>query len=394
MRGHITQRGKDPNSWTIVVSMGKDPATGKRLRHWEAFKGGSREAQKRLSELLHQRDTGMIARPGKTTVADYLNRWLHDYAKPNLSPRAYERYEGIVTGHLIPGIGLTKLGQLRSDHLQKLYAADLDAGLMARTVRYHHVVIHRALQLALKWGLVPRNVADGVDIPRARRPEIQTWNEEEVSAFLGAARRTPYYSLFHLALFTGMRRSELLALRWSDFDLLYCQVSVKRSLHHLDDGSYVYSQPKSAKSNRTIALSPSAILALKQHREREELDRAMVNQVLADDDLVFNALGKPLRPETISRAWVNLAKRAGLKPIRLHDARHTHASLMLKQGIHPKIVQERLGHSSIAITLDTYSHVAPGLQEAAAKRFDDAIASRYNDKAAQEIGLQNGSKSV
>lgn len=180
-----------------------------------------------------------------------------------------------------------------------------------------------------------------------------------------------------LALFTGMRRSELLALRWQDVDFTYGQVYVTRSLHHLKDGSYVFTQPKSVKSRRTIALPPSASLVLQAHREKREAEMTMMGTALRDDGLVFSTLeGKPLRPNTVTRAWVMLAASAGVKDIRLHDARHTHASLMLKQGVHPKIVQERLGHSSIAITLDTYSHVAPGLQEAAAAGFDKLVSVR------------------
>jgi integrase len=208
---------------------------------------------------------------------------------------------------------------------------------------------------------------------------MQTWDQDEVIHFLEAARKTPYFALFHTALFTGMRRSELLALRWRDIDFIYSQIYVARSLHQLQDGSYVLTQPKSDSSCRTIALSPSAILVLQNHYEKRKLELAMLGMPLKDDDLVFSTPeGKPLRPNTVSRAWTMLAARAGIKVIRLHDARHTHASLMLKQGIHPKIVQERLGHASIQTTLDTYSHVAPGLQAAAAARFDEAFNPRYS----------------
>ena len=162
--------------------------------------------------------------------------------------------------------------------------------------------------------------------------------------------------------------------------MLLGEVLVTRSLHYLKDGSYVFSEPKSTKSRRTIALSPSAILTLKEHHEKQRLERDMLGIPLTDDDLVFSQFdGKPLRPNTITRAWTMLAARAGVKVIRLHDARHTHASLMLKQGVHPKIVQERLGHACIQITLDTYSHVAPGLQEAAAAQFDKLVSPRYNN---------------
>ncbi len=195
-------------------------------------------------------------KPGKTTLAEYLETWLSDYAKPNLSPRGFERYAGIIIKHLIPDIGSITLIQLRPEHLQKLYAAKLNSGLSARTVRYIHVVIHKALQTAIKWGLASRNVADGVDVPRARRSEMQTWNEDDITLFLEAAKNTPYYALFYLALFTGMRRSELLGLKWNDVDLILGEVSVTCSLHHLRDGSYIFTEPKSAKSRRTIALPP------------------------------------------------------------------------------------------------------------------------------------------
>lgn len=274
-------------------------------------------------------------------------------------------------------MGNITLTQLRSEHLQKHYTARLNNGLSARTVRYHHAVIHRAIQTAVKWGLVSRNVADGVDLPRARQNEMQTWSEADISRFLEVAKGSPYYALFFTALYTGMRRSELLGLQWRDVDFIFSQVYVSRSLHHLKDGSYIFTEPKSARSRRTIALSPSAILTLEEQKKKQTLERSMLGITLKDDDLVFSDFeGKPLRPNTVTRAWTILAAKAGVKVIRLHDARHTHASLMLKQGIHPKVVQERLGHASIQMTLDTYSHVAPGLQQAAADSFDNLLNGR------------------
>ena len=178
-----------------------------------------------------------------------------------------------------------------------------------------------------------------------------------------------------------MRRSELLALRWQDVDFIYSQIYVNRSLHQLSDGSYVFTQPKSLKSSKTIALTPSTILILREHQEQRKLERNLSGNSLADEDLVFSNIdGKPLRLNSVTRAWTILVTKCGLKIIRLHDARHTHASLMLKQGIHPKVVQERLGHSSIQMTIDTYSHVAPGIQEAAAQRFDEILEKNYSIK--------------
>ena len=232
----------------------------------------------------------------------------------------------------------------------------------------------------MKWGLLVRNPADAVTPPRFQRIEIHTLDEQGVHALLETARATPYYALFYVALFTGMRRSELLALRWCDVDFMLCEVSITRTVHHLRDGTFVFRQPKTAKSRCLVALSPSTALVLKEHKEKQKTEHILMGVSLKDSDLVFSHIdGKPFLPDTITRTWIRMVRRLGFKGVRLHDARHSHASLMLKQGVHPKIVQERLGHSSIQITLDTYSHIASGLQEAAAKRFDDALNVRYNN---------------
>jgi integrase len=216
--------------------------------------------------------------------------------------------------------------------------------------------------------------------PRTQQPEIKTWNEYEVNQFLEFAKNTPYYALFYTALFTGMQRSELLALRWQDVDFILGEIHISRSLHVLRGGMVIFRNPKTKTGKRTVALPPSAFLVINDYRKAQEAECLMLSKTLSDSDFVFNSLGKPLLSNTVSNAWRKLVFRSGLKRIRLHDARHTHASLMLKQGIHPKIVQERLGHSSIQITLDVYSHVAPGLQEAAAKRFDDALQIKHNER--------------
>jgi integrase len=383
MRGHIIKRYK--GSYTIVLSLGNDPETGKLKQQWITVKGTKKEAERRLAELLHQIDNGNFIKPDKATVKEYLERWLNDY-RPNLSPRGYERYLGIVRQHLIPALGKMALNQLKPEHLQKHYTAMQDRGLSPRTVRYHHAVLHVALKTAVQWGLIARNPADAVTIPKLRRNEMQTWSEAEVVRFLEAAKGSQYYALAYTALFTGMRRSELLGLKWGDVDLVLGQIYITRGLHHLKDGSYVFTEPKSTKSRRTIALPPTVTLLLKEHYEKWKLEGVVHGVKAKDEDLVFcTTEGLPLRPNTVTRAWVSLAKKAGLKVIRLHDARHTHASIMLKQGIHPKIVQERLGHSSIEMTLDTYSHVAPGLQEAAAARFDEFIVPKQEDERSRKI---------
>ncbi|MFC2022744.1 tyrosine-type recombinase/integrase [Chloroflexota bacterium] len=389
MRGHIIKRGK--NSYSIAVSLGKDPTTGKYKQQWVTVKGTKKDADKRASELLNQLDNGTFIKPGKTTLGEYLEMWLRDYVWPNLSPRTAEGYESIVRCHLTPALGRTRLAQIKPEHLQRYYSEKLSGGrydgkgaLTQTTVLHHHTCIHRALKMALRWGLINRNPADAVTPPRPQRPEMHTMTEDDITRFLEAAKATPYYVIFYEALFTGMRRSELLALRWCDVDLLLCQAHITRTLHQLRTGEIVIRAPKSAKGRRMVSLSPSAALLLQEHRDKQVAKGVMTGITLKEDDLIFSTLeGKPLRPNTVTRAWSVLATRCELKGIRFHDARHSHASLMLKQGVHPKIVQERLGHATISVTLDTYSHVAPGLQEAAAKGFDDMVLPRREKEAVE-----------
>jgi integrase len=379
MRGHIIKRAKD--SYSVIIRRGKDPNTGKYLQSWFTVKGTKKEAEKKLSELLHRLDNGTFIKPSKTDLEEYLMRWLKDYAWANLAPRTAEGYEHIIKQHIIPLLGRIRLDQLKPEHLQSYYAEKLNhgrrdgtGGLSPKTVRHHHITLHDALQTALKWGLISRNPADAVTLPKVQRHEMSTWNEEDIAHFLSVARESDYYPIFYLALFTGMRRSEILALRWLDIDLIYGQISVCRSLHHLRNNQTIYRQPKTTQGNRTIALPPSASLVLKEYRQKQEIFHLLSESPISDKDLVFSHLdGTPLLPDTITHSWIKMIRKYNLKNIRLHDARHSHASIMLKQGVHPKVVQERLGHSSIQVTLDTYSHVAPGIQESAAKRFDDLV---------------------
>ncbi|MBA7575900.1 putative prophage phiRv2 integrase [subsurface metagenome] len=376
-RGSIRKRG---NSYSIAISLGRDPGTGKYKYQWTTVPGTRKDAERKLTELLHQVDVGVLIQPGKIRLGEYLDRWLKDYVWPNLAPRTAEGYTLICRHHFAPSLGNMTLTGLKPEHLQRFYSEKLSGGLSATTVRHHHTCLHKALETAVQWGLLARNTADAVSPPRAQGVEMQTWDAEDITTFLEAARQTPYFALFHTAFFTGMRRSELLALRWCDLDLLLCRLSVTRSLHVLIGGQVVIRQPKTAKGRRMIDLSPLTASVLREHREKQQLDRAMLGVTLTDDNLVFSQFdGKPLLPNTVTHAWIKLVRRTGLKPIRLHDARHSHASLMLKQGTHPKIVQERLGHASIQITLDTYSHVAPGLQEAAAARFDQAFTGQKKE---------------
>lgn len=379
-QGSIIQRGK---TYSVKVPY-KDPADGKWKSVWRTAPS-KRQAERLRTELLAEIDKGGYRKPTKETVADYLQFWLVNYARQRLTPKSYERYESVVRIHIAPSIGGIPLAGLRPEALQALYAAKLDGGLASMSVKYIHTIMHKALAIAVKWEKLPRNVADSVDPPRASRTEMQIWDESEIVRFLRAAQTTPYHPLFALALYSGARRGELLALRWQDMDLERGQMSISRSLHQVG-ARFVFTEPKTAKSRRMVALPSTATILLRQLRESTEHVHARLGGVVRGSDLIFTASvdGKPLRPNTVSRAWGNLAKLADVKVIRFHDARHSHAALLIKQGIHLKIISERLGHANISVTADTYGHLLPGIQEAAAARFDQAITGAYNEQGVRE----------
>ena len=379
MRGNMRQRSK--GSWTLTLSWRED---GRLKQSYHTVKRTKREAEKRLAELIHQMDTGQYSPPDKTTVGAFLESWLKDYAWPNLSPETAQVYDIIARKHLIPALGSIPLQKLTADRIQSYYTDKLAngrrdgrGGLSPRTVRHHHRLLHVALGKehgAVKRGLLQRNPVDAVDAPKYRQKEMQTFDQDGLNGFLESIRDSEYYPLFYTFLFTGMRRAEVLALRWQDVDVDLGYISVNRSLHQLNDKSIVFQQPKSDKSRRSVALPPSLSIVLRQHRDSQRAQRLIFGLPVGDADLVFaHPDGSPLLPHSITNAWKRLVKKAGFQGLRLHDSRHSHATLMLKQGVNPKIVSERLGHASVVITLDTYSHVLPGIQEAAARAFDEGL---------------------
>jgi integrase len=372
MRGTIRKRST--GSWTVIVDLGSDPVTGKRRQLWRSVKGPKREAEELLVQLLHERDTGVERPVGKLTVAEYLDQWVLDYVEPSLAPKTLAAYRDVIRNHFVPALGALDLVALRPSHIQSLYTRML-GHLSARSVLRYHQILHAALRSAVRWQLLVRNPADAVEPPRPGRREIRALTPEQARAVMTAADATPYGPLVRLALLTGMRRGELIGVRWSDLDLEGAAIHVQQTAQRLAGQGIVFRQPKTRLSRRSIALSPDAVAILRQHRRRQAEARLLAGPAYQDRDLVFaTGLGTPIEPGNLLRAWYRIVKVAGMPGLRIHDLRHGHATLMLGQGVHPKVVSERLGHASVNITLDTYSHVLPGLQAAAAEALDTILA--------------------
>ena len=375
----IRKRSKE--SWEIYLDTGLDPVTGKRLRHYETIRGIRKLAKQRLAELEVSIGEGSFIKPKQLTVASWLEQWIKDYVEMHCSPRTVESYRSIVHKHLIPALGKLPLTKLEPYHIQDYHTRKLSQGRIAgrgglsrRSVQYHHVILSEALKHAIKLGLLNRNVCQVVDPPPPERKEMATLTSDEVPDFLEAIEVSPYRTLFYVSLFTGLRRSELLGLQWGDLTLELASLSVARTLHQLDSGEYVIRPPKTKKSRRVVDLSPNVALLLRQHRKEQEAQRALVGKPLREDDWVFaHPDGNPLRPGTVSHAFSKLSHKGVIPKLRLHDLRHSHATLLLEDGMDINAVKQRLGHSSAAFTLATYGHVTPRMQRAVVDSLDRLV---------------------
>jgi integrase len=307
-----------------------------------------------------------------TTLVEYLAEWMTS-VRPTLRESTWDSYAQVVQGHLVPGLGDLELSEITPKVLSSFYGKllasgrqDGKGGLSAGTARYCHIVLKKALSDAARWGEIDRNPCDLVSGPRPRRPEMRTWTAEQVKTFLTHVRDDRLWAAWLLAATTGMRRGEVLGLRWTDLDLEAGRLQVRRALVSVRY-RIVVSEPKTARGRRSVDLDPASVAALEEHRDRMRGEFEARRAELSDRDLVFvGRAGEPIHPDRFYRAFRRHSDRAGLPAIRLHDLRHTYASVALAAGIHPKVVSERLGHANIMITLDTYSHVIPSLQREAA----------------------------
>ena len=386
MRGHVYKRSPNGRSWTIVYDVEADPVTGRRRQRSQAVKGTKREAERVLREILLSIEQGTYVKANKVTVGEWLRTWVNDHASMTVTERTLESYRSIVERHLIPSLGGIPLTKLSPMQMQEHYGkqrlngrADKKGGLSNRSIAYQHRILCKSLDVAVKMGLAVKNAGKLVEPPRVPRVTMNTLSPEEVLRFLDAAKDTDYYVYFATLLYTGLRRGELLALRWRNLDLRRATLTVVETGHKLSDGRYIIKEPKTPQSRRTVSLPASLVELFKAYRADQELWRIHLEVSLDPDDFVFiRPDGRPINPNAVTLAFRRVIKKGGLKHVRVHDLRHTHATLMLKAGVHPKVVSERLGHANIGITLDTYSHVLPGLQEAAAEKFEDAIEGRQD----------------
>jgi integrase len=335
--------------------------------------------------LLRHRDQGLPIVTDAHTVEQYFTHWLATI-QPTVKPRTYVRYAGEVRGHLLPALGRLKLAKVTAQHLERLYADLLQPegqGLAPASVAHLHAVIHKALTTAHRQHLVAQNVADLVTAPSARkhRREMQVLSAEQANALLAAARGDRLEVLYLLALTTGARLGELLALRWADVDFAAGVLEIAHSLYFDAAGAWALTAPKTAKGKRRIELTDGAIRALKQHERHQKAERLAAGPAWQDHGFIFTrANGAPLRgTHVLERQFRPLLRRAGLPPVRFHDLRHTAATLLLADGVNVLVVSQLLGHSDISMTLGVYAHLNPTMQRTARTSMERLLVAGARD---------------
>ncbi len=366
--GQIIERGD--RRWLIRVFIGV--VDGRRKYVNRTVHGSKREARAVLTRLLRERDSGQLAAPSRATVREYFDDWKQKALKPRVQPRTFLVYDDHIQRYVLPAIGEKRLDRVSPLDAQGIYAGMTERGLSPRTVRHTHAVLTSALKQAVRWRLLASNPCDAVDLPKGRRVEQQALSGDQVAAFLAAVDGSPWRAVYHLMLNTGLRPGEVFGLRWRDVDLAAGTLLVRQVVTYDHAKQSVLAEPKTEKSRRRVSFTSDLARVLVAHRDAT----SGISNPLA---LVFPTIdGELIHPNRWSRAdFKNALKRAGLpSSIRLYDLRHSMATLALEAGIHPKVISERLGHSTTQLTLDTYSHVTPTMQDQASEALGGLIYDR------------------
>jgi integrase len=375
--GHLKERS--PGHWAIVISS-RDPATGKRKRQWHSFRGTASDAKAERRRLLSARDNGTEIAPTKTTLSEFLDRWERDWLPAHVSARTAQRYSELLK-HVRPRLGSVLIQKLRPVHLSDLYATLLregrgERGHAPRTIGHVHRVLHRVLGQAKQWGVLIENVASAVAPPRVPSAEVAILQPAQAQAVLRALRGKSLYLIAALALATGMRRNELLALRWQDVDLDAARLRVELSLEQTHKHGIRFKAPKTRHGRRTIALPSHIVSELRTHwRAQQEQRMALgLGKAPADSQVLATFDGRPRSPNAVTKEWTRAMADAGMPKVTLHSLRHTHASMLIASGMDVLTISRRLGHGSPTITLGVYGHLLANTDDRAAAIMDMAFA--------------------
>ena len=380
MSGHIRRRGE--RSWELKFDLGRDPVTGKRQIRYASVKGSRKDAQAKLTELLSEAARGVLVDASKETLAAFMDRWDRDWASHNVSLKTVERYRQLITNQIKPHLGAMPVQKIKAVHLNTLYATLLQSGgieggpLATQTVGHVHRLLRRMLGHAAQWGVIASNPAALVSPPRVAQGEIEIIREDEIKIVLAAlrGRNLPLYTIATVALATGMRRGELLALRWKDLDLDGGKLRVEQSLEQTRAGLR-FKSPKTKHGRRSITIPPAVVADLRAHWKASQEQRlALGLGRSAPDDLVFTMWdGSPRKPNALTNDWLRASAVTGRR-INLHALRHTHASSLIAAGVDILTISRRLGHANPKITLSVYGHLYGNTDDKAAQAVEAMFA--------------------
>jgi len=327
---------------------------------------------------LREKDLGVFVEPASMPLNEYLDKWLAEIAKPRLRENTFDSYVWIIKKYIRKKLGESKLSDIQTYQIQKFYSELQKQGLSPRTIRYAHSILCSALKQAVKMKMIIQNPCELCELPRMEKAEMKCFTPEETAKFLGAAKDDKYFAIFLTIIETGMRPEEYLGLQWKDIDFENKILCIRRAVIYRKGGGFYFTEPKTKKSRRSIPISNSVINALKSHRRKQLEERMKLGASYQNFDLIFaSEIGSPIQRKNFTdRHFKPLLKKADLPNIRLYDLRHTTATLLLSAGENPKIVSERLGHASIVLTLDTYSHVLPTMQKTATNKMEKLMAGK------------------
>lgn len=375
MKGYVRKRG---NKWSFTVDIGRDPRTGKRKQKTHSGFSTKKEAQAALAGLVNNVESGTYIEPSKKRFKEFSMEYLEKIYKNKVKATSYETARNVIITHIIPWFGEVALSDIDQFLVHEFYDQKIKEGYSSFYIQRMHELTRMLLRVAYKWELMAKDIASLLEPPRLKKKEMKVWSIGEVNEFLKFTKHSRYHPVFFLAAYTGMRKGEILGLTWDDIDFENKTIKVNRSLSKIKD-SYLLSEPKTSNSIRTIYIDDDIIRVLKKQRVKQNLERLRAGNVYQDHNMVFTQeTGEYVNPTAVNGLFARFMKQSGISVIRFHDLRHTHATILLQMGVNPKIVAERLGHSSVQITLDTYSHVLPSMKKDLADDFSKMMKSGQN----------------
>lgn len=379
----ITAKNKQGFTWAFTIDLGRDPNTGKRKQITRRGFKTKKEAEKVASQMEVEINNESFVNEKKTLFKDFVVEYMNVIAKPSVKPSTYKGYESAINTRLIPKFGHFKIKEITPRIVSSYYAELQAEELSVEYIQYLHAILKNISTTAVGWNYIKNDFMLKVKSPTSKKKDVNTWSIEECNTFLKRMKlqKDHIHMLYYLAIYTGMRRGELLGLKWENIDIVKNRIYVKHSLYYVAGQGLVLQTPKTSSGHRNISITKDISDELILYKRKKQEQLLKVGMKLNNDHFVISSYGgEPLNPNTIHKQFLYDIKLAKMKRIRFHDLRHTHATIMLGLGENPKVISERLGHSNVNMTLNKYSHITPNMQDASIEKFSNAINKHSNEQ--------------